>query len=91
MHFIKLISNYIAIPITYLFNKCITIRDFPNCLKSVKVIIILKSGKKDNMGNYKAISLFPQISKLLEKYLNNVFKNYINKHNILIDNQFVLE
>ena len=31
MNFIKLIGNYIAIPLTYLFNKCITIGYFPNC------------------------------------------------------------
>ena len=56
MHFIKLIGNYIAIPLTYLFNKCITIGYFPNCLKIAKVIVIYKSGKKNDMGNYRPIS-----------------------------------
>ena len=51
MHFIKLIGNYINIPLTYLFNKCITTGYFPNCLKIAKVIVIHKGGKKDNMGN----------------------------------------
>ena len=74
---------YIAIPITYLFNKCITIGYFPNCLKIAKVIVIHKSGKKNNMGNYRPISLLPQISKILEKIIKERLLNYINKHNIL--------
>ena len=37
MNFIKLIGNYIAISLTYLFNKCITIGYFPNCLKMPKL------------------------------------------------------
>ena len=41
MNFIKLIGNYIAIPLTYLFNKCITIGYFPNYLKIAKVIYIV--------------------------------------------------
>ena len=57
MNFIKLIGNYIAIPLTYLFNKCITIGYFPNCLKIAKVIVIHKSGKKNMMGNYRPIGI----------------------------------
>ena len=88
MTFIKLIGNYIAIPLSYLFNKCITIGYFTNCLQIAKVIVIHKSGKKDNMGNYRHISLLPQMSKILEKIIKQRLLNYINKHNILIDNQF---
>ena len=51
MNFTKLISKYIAISLTYLYNKCIKIVYFPNCLKIAKVIVIHKSGKKDSMGN----------------------------------------
>ena len=88
MNFTKLIGNYISIPLTYLFNKCITIGYFPNGLKITKVIVIHKSGKKDNMGNYRPISLLPQMSKILEQIIKERLQNYINKHNILIDNQF---
>ena len=69
MNFIKLIGNYFAIPLTYVFNKCIKIGYFPNCLKIAKVIVIHKSGKTNIMGNYRPISLFPQISNILEKII----------------------
>ena len=88
MHFIKLIGNYIVIPLTYLLNKCITIGYFPNYLKIARVIVIHKRGKIDHVGNYKPISLIPQISKILEFFLEQRLLSYINKHNMLIDNQF---
>ena len=88
MNFIKLIGNYIAIPLTYLFNKCITIGYFPYYLKIAKVIVIHKSIKKNDMGNYRPISLLHQMSKILEKIIKERLLNYINKHNILRDNQF---
>ena len=40
-----------------------------------------------NMGNYRPISLLPQMSKILETIIKERL-NYINKHNILIYNQF---
>ena len=84
MNFIKLIGNYIAIPLTYLFNKCITIGYFPNCLTIAKVIVIHKSGKKNNIGNYRPISLLPQISKILENIIKERLLNYNNKHIYII-------
>ena len=88
MNFIKLIGNYIAIPLTYLFNKCITIGYFINCQQIAKVIVIHKSGKKDNMYNYRPISLLPLMSKIVEQIIKQRLLSYINKHNILIDYQF---
>ena len=40
------------------------------------------------MGNYRPISLLPQMSKIVEKIIKERLLNYINKHNIFIDNQF---
>ena len=36
---------------------------FPKLFKNAKVIVIHKSGKKNNMGNYRLISLLPQMLK----------------------------
>ena len=51
---------------------------FPKLSKISKVIVIHKSGKKDNIGNYRPIdmryiSLLPQMSKILEKNIKIVF------------------
>ena len=87
MSYIELISKFIAIPLTHNFNKCILDGYFPNFLKISK-IIVLYYGNKDILGNYRPISLLPQISKILEKIIKSRLNAYINKHNVLHCNQF---
>ena len=84
----KLISKFIAIPLTHICNKCILDGYFPNCLNISKIIVLYKSSKEDILGNYRPISLLPQISKILEKIIKSRLNAYINKHNILNCNQF---
>ena len=88
MSYIKLISKFIEIPLTHIFNKCILYDYFQNCLKNFKIIVLYKSGKKDILGNDRPISLFPQISNILEKIIKSRLTAYINKHNVLNCNQF---
>ena len=88
MSYIKLISKFIAIPLTHIFNKCILDGYFPNCLKISKIIVLYKSGKKYILGNYGPISFLPQISKILEKIIKSRLNAYINKNNVLNCNQF---
>ena len=51
-------------------------RIFPDSLKTAKVAPIFKSGDKDNVSNYRPISILPVFSKVLEKIMYNRVNNH---------------
>ena len=63
---------------------------FPDPFKIAKIKPIFKKGKKDNIENYRPISLLPVFSKILEKMMYNrlVPVPFLQKHNILSTSQF---
>lgn len=85
---VKLSANYIAAPIAHIINICFNNGIFPDNLKVAKVKPIFKAGKKNIISNYRPISILPVISKIFERILYNRLILFINKHNILSDNQF---
>ena len=61
---------------------------FPNCLKIGRVIPILKSGKKDQMTNYRPITTLPVLAKVFEKLAHKRMMCFISRFNLLNTNQF---
>ena len=60
-------AEHIAFPITMLFNKSLKAGKFPFCLKRANVIPVFKSGKRDDVHNYRPISLLSLLEKIFEK------------------------
>ena len=65
--FLKVAANALAFRLSYLFNFCLKLGIFPDCLKIAKIISIFKSGNKSDTTNYFPISILSPISKILEK------------------------
>ena len=63
-----------AIPLATLFNQLIQPGIFPDRFKQAKIIPIHKSGSKDNISNYRPISILPIFSKVFEETSNNILK-----------------
>ena len=61
---------------------------FPDGLKIVKVTPILKSGAKDNLRNYRPISILPVFSKVLERIMYNRVYNHLDSKSLLYEKQF---
>ena len=57
-------------------------------MKTAKVIPIFKSKAKYDLSNYRPISILPTISKILEKVVHKRLYQFINKSNILYQNQY---
>ena len=85
---IKSNSNYLAIPLSILFNQSINKGKFPQQLKNAIVIPIHKKGSKENTSNYRPISLLNTFSKIFEKLMKGFLMNYLESKSILNPKQF---
>jgi hypothetical protein len=74
--------------ISLLFNMSIAHGKFPDPFKNAKVIPCHKDDSKLETSNYRPISLLPTMSKIFEKLMYARLMDFINKHNILYENQF---
>jgi hypothetical protein len=55
---------------------------FPNVLKISKVILLFKKGDKDNMNNYRPISIVPTFSKVFEYLLKKQITKFFDNNNL---------
>lgn len=81
---VKTITNVIIVPLTKIINHCIRQNLFPDALKLSKVIPIFKKGTRDNVTNYRPISLIPIFGKIFETALKNQISHYF-EHNALFN------
>jgi hypothetical protein len=87
-NFLKLAKPVVIPIVTHLVNLCFDKGIFPAPLKQSIITPIYKNGDRDDVNNYRPISVLPAISKILEKLLNNRLLNYFNKFNLLSQSQY---
>ena len=85
---IKQISMIIAMPLSHIINCSLMSGIVPSKLKIAKVIPIFKNGHREDMYNYRPISVLPCFSKIFEKIIANRLLSFLLKYNILYDHQF---
>ena len=61
---------------------------YPESLKIAKVIPFFKNGKKDDLSNFRPISLVPIVGKVFEPIIFDRNQNYLNVFEIPSDSQF---
>lgn len=88
VHLIQKCSNNLIPYITHICNISMSNGIFPKCFKKAIVHPIFKSGNRDNVENYRPISVLPTLSKILEKILNIRLVNFMHRNNVLAPNQF---
>ena len=71
-----------------IFNKCIESGYYPDAMKIVKVAPIYKKGDKNNVNNYRPISVLSQFNQLFERLLSKRFMSFFEKFNIITKKQF---
>ena len=84
---LKIAPNVLAPSITYIINRSIESGIFPCIWKNAKVNPIFKSGDKDNVNNYRPISILPTLSKIIEKWIEKNLMLYFDKYTLLHKNQ----
>ena len=85
---VKAIADYIVKPLTHIFNLSFLSGIIPNALKIARVTPVYKANSKENFANYRPISVLPCFSKILEKLMYKRAITFLNKNNILSNNQY---
>ena len=73
----------IAIPLSHIINRSLSTGIVPNQLKIAKVIPVYKTSNKDDIKNYRPISLLPAFSKIFEKVMFTKIMSFLNSQKIL--------
>lgn len=76
--------------ITYIVNKSIDESIFPSVFKTAVITPIFKSGSKNEISNYRPISILPVASKILEKAIIEQLTDHLDWNNSLHPKQFGL-
>ncbi|KAJ8287209.1 hypothetical protein GJAV_G00048920 [Gymnothorax javanicus] len=60
-----------------------TLNEIPEVWKTAFVLPLLKGGDPKNLNNYRPISKFSILAKVLERLVNDQIKDFLGSHNIL--------
>ena len=85
---VRLSISAIITPLTHIMNLSISSGVVPKEMKVARVTPIFKSGDKQQICNYRPVSVLPCFSKILERIVHNRITKFIDKHNLLYRYQF---
>ena len=55
----------------------------PKAFKEARVVPLYKKGARDEVGNYRPVSILPVVSKMCERVVYDQLSKHLDKHNIL--------
>ena len=87
LRFIKDTLYMIVFYITVIVNTSIATNVYPEPWKNPHVVPYFKSGDRDEISNYRPISLLPVLSKILEKIIANQLSAYLESNNLISNSQ----
>ena len=73
----------IAPSLLFIVNKSITSGKFPSVWKEAKDKPLYKAGSKEDVNNYRPISILPTLSKLIEKWVESQFSQFLYDFQLL--------
>lgn len=85
---IKHFKHFIIPPLTHIFNTCFTQGIFPKSLKKSVIHPIFKKGDRNQIDNYRPISILPSLSKILEKLMNGRLVRFLEDNQLISNNQY---
>ena len=85
---IKESGDILSKPISIIINTSFKLGIFPDKLKLSKVTPPFKGGAKNDIKNYRPISVLPTFDKVFEKIMYKRIMSFLKQYNILHQNQF---
>eukprot|EP00733_Pompholyxophrys_punicea_P000453 Pompholyxophrys_punicea_v1_NODE_126_length_3319_cov_18.116115.p1 type:complete len:664 gc:universal NODE_126_length_3319_cov_18.116115:2957-966(-) len=86
--FLKDGAEFLSHPIAFLVNLSLNTGTFPSLLKVARLVPIFKKGARDDISNYRPISILPLLSKLYEKFIDKQLRAHLDAHNMWNKNQY---
>ena len=80
---LKTAAPHIYLPITYLINFSLSTGKFPQEWKLARVTPIHKDVARDDVNNYRPISILPMISKLLERVVHDQLYQSLTANDVI--------
>lgn len=84
---IKMCYPVIIPVITHIVNECLRLSVFPSVWKIAKVLPLSKLDQPQDYSDLRPLSILPVLSKVLERIMCDQLNDFINKFNILPENQ----
>ena len=84
---VKMAAPFVNDSLSSMFNASIISSIFPSDWKLAKIIPIHKGNEKDELNNYRPISILSSISKVLERLIYNQVYDYLSSNNLLSECQ----
>ena len=85
---LKILKSTISVPLMHIINLSFSTGIMPEKLKIARVIPIFKKGQRDDISNYRPISLLSVFNKIIETIVYNRLIKFIEKNELLFSNQF---
>lgn len=86
-HIIKACADILSPIIAHLINTSFFAEEYPEKLKFSIVKPIYKNNNKQDLNNYRPVTLIPIISKVFERAMYNRIVSFLNKYNIISTEQ----
>ena len=83
IYLLKILSEYIAVPLCDIVNESFSSGIFPDMMKLAKVIPLYKKNSPEVLSNYRPISLLSIFSKIVEKLMHKRLYSFLEKYDIL--------
>ena len=80
-------ADLISSPICISFNQSISEGVFPDDWKSARVAPLFKQGDRDDLNNYRPISVISVVAKVFERIIYDQVYVYLEEHNIICKHQ----
>ena len=85
---IRQVKDSLSIPLARIINSSFENGIFPEIYKTATITPIHKDGPKNDVQNYRPISILPNFGKVIEKCMASRLFNYLSKKNIISPEQF---
>ena len=85
---LKACRDIISLHLSQIFNISLTTKCYPDSLKCAKVAPVFKGGDKDNLDNYRPMSVLPAVARVFEKLIYKQMIKYFESNDLLIKKQW---